>query len=213
MKKRVKPGLLAAMLLLGFGFTSRPVLSEPPPSLLLYQAGDVAADFRLRNVDGQMVSLGDYRNGKGVIVVFTSNHCPYSRAYEDRLIALHQKFAGQGYPIVAINSNDPAAYEEDSFENMKVRARDKSFPFPYLVDDTQRVAKTYGAARSPHVLVLRKTGEQFVVQYVGAIDDNTQDPGSVTRRYVDEAVTNLLAGKPVVSTSTRSVGCAIKWKD
>jgi peroxiredoxin len=207
MKKHLKLGVVAATLLLGLPLAGN---AEPP---LVYEVGDVAADFRLRNVDGQMVSLTDFRSGQGVIVVFTSNHCPYSRAYEDRLIALHQKFAGQGYPVVAINSNDPAAYEEDSYDNMKIRARDKSFPFPYLVDDTQRVAKTYGASRSPHVLVLKKTGERFIVQYVGAIDDNSQDPASVNRRYVDEAVTNLLADKPVVNTSTKSVGCAIKWKE
>lgn len=207
MKNIFKLSVVAAALLLSLPLVGNAGI---PP---VYQVGDVAADFRLRNVDGQMVSLGDYRSGKGVIVVFTSNHCPFSRAYEDRLVELHQKFAPQGYPIVAINPNDPAAYEEDSFDNMKVRAQEKKFPFPYLVDETQRVAKTYGVSRTPHVLVLRKSGEQFVVQYVGAIDDNSQDSGSVTRRYVDEAVSNLLAGKPVVSTSTKSVGCAIKWKE
>lgn len=208
MKKLFRLGAVAATLLLSLPLVGNAGLNPP-----VYEVGAVAADFRLRNVDGQMVSLGDYRSGKGVIVVFTSNHCPFSRAYEDRLIELHRKFASEGYPIVAINSNDPAAYEEDSFSNMQARAQQKQFPFPYLVDETQRVAKTYGASRTPHVLVLRKSGEQFVVQYVGAIDDNSQDPSSVTRRYVDEAVTNLLAGKPVVSTSTKSVGCAIKWKD
>lgn len=208
MKNLFRLGAVAATLLLSLPLVGNAGINPPA-----YEVGAVAADFRLRNVDGQMVSLGDYRSGKGVIVVFTSNHCPFSRAYEDRLVELHRKFAAEGYPIVAINSNDPAAYEEDSFSNMQARSQQKQFPFPYLVDETQRVAKTYGASRTPHVLVLRKSGEQFVVQYVGAIDDNSQDPSSVTRRYVDEAVTNLLAGKPVVSTSTKSVGCAIKWKE
>lgn len=177
-----------------------------------YNLGDAIADFTLKNVDGRTVSLADYRTQKGLIVVFTSNHCPFAKAYEDRLIALDQKFASQGYPVLAIMPNDPKAYEEDSFENMRTRARDKKYPYVYGMDETQAVAHAFGATRTPQVYVLKQTGGQFILEYVGTIDDSPQDTGSVQRRYVDEAVSSLLAGRPVQSPITKPIGCAIKWK-
>lgn len=199
-------GLLLLLLLVAW---QRPVAPAPGPG---YGIGDAVADFRLRNVDGRMVALSDFSSGKGAIVVFTANHCPFSRAYEDRLIALHQRYQPLGFPVLAINPNDPAAYEEDSFDNMKLRAREKAFPFPYLLDESQAVARAFGAARTPHVVVLKREGDKFTVQYMGAVDDSSQDASGVTRRHVEEAVNNLLAGKPVSLNTTKSVGCAIKWK-
>jgi glutathione peroxidase-family protein len=198
--------LLGLMLLSVLGAWRQP---EAAPG---YGIGDAVANFRLRNVDGTTVSLGDFAQRKGLIVVFTCNHCPFSRAYEDRLIALHQRYQPQGFPVVAINPNDPAAYEEDSFENMKLRAREKAYPFPYLLDESQDVARAFGATRTPHAFVLRRDGDRFTVQYIGALDDNSQDASGVTRRFVEDAVNNLLAGKPVSLNTTKSVGCAIKWK-
>ncbi len=176
-----------------------------------YNLGDAVADFKLKNVDGRMVSLADYRTQKGLVVVFTSNHCPFAKAYEDRLVALDQKFAPQGYPVLAIMPNDPKAYEEDSFENMKVRANNK-YSFAYAMDETQAVARAFGATRTPEVYVLKQTNGQFILEYVGTIDDSPQDAASVQRRYVDEAVSSLLAGRPVQSPITKPIGCAIKWK-
>lgn len=178
-----------------------------------YQVGDAVSNFRLKNVDGRMISLSDYASQKGVIVVFTCIHCPFSRAYEDRIGALDRKFAGQGYPVVAINPSDPVAYEDDTFENMQERASSKGYTYPYLVDASQAVAQEFGATRTPHIFVLKNTGGKFVVQYIGTVDDNPQDPSGVTKRYVEDAVTNLVAGKPVVITTTKAIGCAIKWKD
>ncbi len=186
---------------------------QPESAPLGYGIGDAVADFRLKNVDGRTVSLADFPKAKGAIVVFTCNHCPFSRAYEDRVIALNQRFLSQGFPVIAINPNDPAAYEEDSFENMKARAREKSYSFPYLADETQGVSKAFGATRTPHVVVIKREGDKFTVQYIGTIDDNSQDAGGVTRRYVEDAVNNLMAGKPVGLNTTKSVGCAIKWKN
>jgi len=177
-----------------------------------YTVGDVVADFRLRNVDGRMVALSDYKAGRGVLVVFTANHCPFAKAYEDRITGLHRRYAAQGYPVMAIQPNDPAAYEEDSFENMKLRATQKSYAFPYLLDETQEVARAFGVTRTPQVYLLQKTGDRFVVAYVGAIDDSPQDVLSVKRRYVEEALAHLLADRPVSTPTTRAVGCAIKWK-
>jgi peroxiredoxin len=177
-----------------------------------YNLGDAIANFQLKNVDGRTLSLNDYQSQKGLIVVFTSNHCPFSKAYEDRLIALDRKFASQGYPVLAIMPNDPAAYEDDSFENMKARSRDKAFPFPYTIDETQTIARAFGANRTPQVYVMKRTNGQFILEYVGTIDDNPQDAANVQRRYVDDAVMSLLAGRPVQSPITKPIGCAIKWK-
>lgn len=176
-----------------------------------YELGDKVEDFNLRNIDGKLVSLSDYPQTKGFIVVFTCNHCPFSRAYEDRVIALNETFAAKGYPVIAINPNDPEAYEEDSYENMQARAREKGYKFPYL-EDSQGVGQKFGAKRTPHVFVLQKSGTGVILRYIGAIDDNAQDASGVTKKYVESAVNNLLEGKPVVTQTTRAIGCAIKWR-
>lgn len=177
-----------------------------------YALGDAVADFDVKNVDNRTVSLADYRAEKGLIVVFTAMHCPFAKAYEDRIMFLHSKFAPQGYPVLAVMPNDPAAYEEDSFQNMQARAQEKAYPFNYAIDATQSTARAFGATRIPQVYVLKQTNDQFILEYVGSIDDNPQDPASVQRRYVDEAVTSLLANRPVQSPITKPIGCGIKWK-
>jgi peroxiredoxin len=177
-----------------------------------YNVGDKAMDFKLKNVDGKMVSMSDYKTAKGFIVVFTCNHCPFAKAYEDRVIALNTKYAPLGYPVIAINPNDPTQVDEDSYANMQARAKAKNYQFPYLVDETQNIAHAYGAAHTPHVFVLQKSGSDLVVKYIGAIDDNSDDASAVKQKYVENAVNNLLAGKPVNPASTKAIGCTIKWK-
>ena len=175
--------------------------------------GDKAADFKLKNVDGKEVSLsGDYKGAKGVIVVFTCNHCPFAKKYEDRIIALDKKYKALGYPVVAINPNDPKKESEDSYENMQKRSKEKGYSFPYLFDETQATAHAFGATRTPHVYVLQNTGSGFVVSYLGAIDDNSDDAKAVKEKYVENAVDELLAGKPITTTKTKAIGCTIKWK-
>lgn len=177
-----------------------------------YALGDAVTDFSIKNVDNRAVSLADYRAEKGLIVVFTALHCPFAKAYEDRIIALHSKFAPQGYPVLAIMPNNPTTYEEDSFQNMQARAREKVYPFSYAIDVTQNIAHAFGATRTPQVYVLKHENGQFILEYMGAIDDNPQDPASVQRRYVDEAVSSLLASRPVQSPITKPLGCGVKWK-
>lgn len=178
-----------------------------------YKVGDVAMDFKLKNVDGSTVSMAGDRNTKGYIVIFTCNHCPYAIAYEDRIIALHNTYAPQGYPVIAINPNDPAVQPEDSFENMVVRAREKKFPFPYVLDATQEVAKTYGATRTPHVyMVQRQADNTFKVVYIGAIDDNTDSPENVKTKYVENAIAAVMKGGKPNPDFTKAIGCTIKWK-
>jgi peroxiredoxin len=177
-----------------------------------YQPGDAVKDFSLKSVNGKVVSLSTYADAKGAIVIFTCNHCPFSQAYEQRIIDLHKRYASKGYPVIAINSNDPSLVPEDSFEEMVKRARKYKYPFDYLYDETQDVATAYGAARTPHVFILQKEKDDYITKYIGAIDDNTDDPSSVTKRYVDDAVNALLAGKEVPVKTTKAIGCTIKWK-
>jgi peroxiredoxin len=180
-----------------------------PPADGGFKVGDTATDFKLKNVDGKMVSLSDYKDAKGYIIIFTCNHCPFSVAYEDRIIALNNKYAGQGYPVIAINPNDPAVSEGDSYELMQARAKEKSFNFPYLYDDGQKVFPVYGATRTPHVFVLDKNR---VVKYIGAIDDNVNEPKSVQVKYLENAIDALKSGKEITTTYTKAVGCSIKVK-
>ena len=175
-----------------------------------YKIGDVATDFSLPNIDGEMVSLADFEGAKGFIVIFTCNTCPYSVAYEDRIIALDKVYKSKGYPVIAINPNDPAAIDGDDLEDMKVRATEKGFTFPYLQDVGQQVYPQYGATKTPHVFVLQKEGDNNIVRYIGAIDDSSRNPKKVKTRYVEQAVDALLAGKSPSTTTTKAIGCSIK---
>jgi peroxiredoxin len=177
-----------------------------------YKVGDTAQDFKLKNVDGKEISLSNYKEAKGFIVIFTCNHCPYAKAYEQRIINLDKMYAPQGYPVIAINPNDPVAYPDDSFENMVKRAKDKKYSFPYLVDETQNVAKQYGALKTPHVYILKKENDGLMVMYIGAIDDNSEDAKQVKAKYAENALNELIAGKPVTVAETKAIGCGVKWK-
>ncbi len=192
--------------LAGLAFTT----AGPGPD---YVVGDVVADFSLKNVDGRIISLSDFAGQKGAIVVFTCNHCPFAKAYESRIGALSQQFVGQGFAVLAINPSDPTAYTDDTIEMMGYRAKTKNFVYPYLADPSQRVARLFGATHTPQTFVLENEGGRFVVRYIGTIDDNPQDPDHVAKPYVADAVNDLLAGCPVAVTTTKPIGCVIKWKD
>lgn len=176
-----------------------------------YSVGDVAMDFTLPSVDGSQISLSGPANSKGAIVIFTCNTCPFAKAYEERIISLHNTFASEGYPVIAINSNDEKLSPGDSFEEMKKRAKEKNFPFPYVYDKSQEVIKAYGGARTPQVFLLNKEDGNFVVKYIGAIDDNYQDADTVKEHYVEDAVSDVMKGKKVGLQSTKTIGCSIKW--
>lgn len=175
-----------------------------------YDIGDTATDFSLKNVDGKMVSLADYKDAKGFIVIFTCNTCPYSVAYEDRINALDAKYKGKGYPVIAINPNNPASKPGDSYEKMQQRAKEKGFTFPYLLDEGQKIYPKYGASRTPHVFILAKTASGNQVKYIGAIDDSSKDASRVEEKYVEDAVNALLEGKEVRVSKTKAIGCSIK---
>ncbi|MBO3097546.1 thioredoxin family protein [Gelidibacter pelagius] len=175
-----------------------------------YKIGDIATDFKLENIDGKMVSLSDYKDAKGFIVIFTCNTCPYSVAYEDRIIALDKKYASKGYPVIAIMPNNTEVQPRDNMEAMKERAKRKGFTFPYLKDEGQKISPQYGATKTPEVYVLQKTNKGNEVKYIGAIDDNYQDATAVESKYVENAVDALLSGQPIKESQTRAIGCSIK---
>ncbi|HEY4649804.1 MAG TPA: thioredoxin family protein, partial [Pontibacter sp.] len=192
------------LLLLGF------IVAAVPANNNGYQVGDMARDFKLKNVDGNMVSMANYKDAKGFIVTFTCNTCPYSVAYEDRIIALHNKYAPKGYPVIAINPNDVTASPKDSYADMQQRASEKSFPFPYLHDETQEITKAYGATRTPHLYIVQKQKDgTFKVAYIGTIDDNSRDAAKVEKKYAEAALDELVAGKPVSQPNTKAIGCTI----
>jgi thiol-disulfide isomerase/thioredoxin len=180
-----------------------------------YEVGDAVRDFNLKGVSGEKISMKeDFPDAKGYIVTFFCNHCPYVQAYEERIIQLHKDLAPKGYPVIAVNPNDPDIVPEDSYENMKKRTKKRNYPFPYVIDQTQNVAKRFGATRTPHVFLLDKQDNgKLRLAYIGTIDDNIENPSKVKRQYVREAVKAIDEGKKPPTTKTKAIGCTIKWAD
>ncbi len=174
-----------------------------------YGIGDKAEDFSLKNIDGKMVSLANFKDAKGFIVVFTCNTCPYAVKYEDRIIDLHNKFANNGYPVIAINPNDPDVRPGDSYDEMSVRAKEKGFDFPYIFDEGQTVFPKFGATKTPHVFLLSK---DLTVEYIGSIDDSPNDASKVSKRYLEDAIAALEKGEKPNPSTTKAIGCSIKVK-
>lgn len=177
-----------------------------------YDVGDTATDFKLKNVDGKMVSLSDYSSAKGFIIAFDCNTCPMSKAYNERIKALNAKYASKGFPVIAINPNSPELSAGESFDDMVKYAKKKEYTFPYLFDETQETVKAFGPTNTPHVYILAKNGSEYKVAYIGAIDNNSRSAEKVSSRYVEDAVDALLAGKPVTTSKTKAVGCGVKIK-
>lgn len=178
-----------------------------------YQVGDEAIDFSLKNIDGKMVSMEDYPDADGFIVIFTCNTCPFAQMYEDRINELDAEFKAKGYPVIAINPNDPVRKPGDSFEAMQARTDEKGFTFPYLVDETQAITQAYGATKTPHVYLLQKNDDgKKIVRYIGAIDNNAYAANDADKRYVSDAINELEGGQEVSKSVTKAIGCGIKWK-
>jgi peroxiredoxin len=194
------------------------LVAADPPGLRTLPLGARAPDFQLPGVDGRTYTLKDFAAARVLVIIFTCNHCPTAQAYEDRIIKLHSDFKDQGVAVVAINPNDPRAvrldelgYTDlgDSFAEMKIRAKDRKFPFPYLNDgDTQQTARAYGVLATPHVFIFDQDRK---LRYVGRIDD--AEVKTVKTHDARDAIQALVAGKPVPVASTRVFGCSTKWAD
>ena len=165
--------------------------------------------FKLKGVDDQVYSLDTFSNKDVLVVIFSCNHCPYVQAYEDRIKDIQSDFAEKGLAVVAINSNDDSQYPDDSFDNMKKRAKEKNFNFPYLRDEDQTLAKAFDASHTPEIFLFNKARE---LVYHGKIDDNWKDIKAVKSQYLRDAITELMQGEEISVPETFSIGCTIKWK-
>jgi peroxiredoxin len=189
-----------------------PAAAAPPPKELdgpldLGQSA-AATDVKMQSVDGRSLSIADIRGSKGTLVVFTCNHCPWAKAWEQRLVELGNSYLEQGIGTIAINPNDPSVYDDDSLESMKKRSEERGMKFPYVVDATSRVARAYGASKTPEVFLFDPS---FVLVYYGAVDDNAEEPAKA-RPYLKEALDAVVAGKPVEVSQTKAMGCSIKFR-
>jgi len=172
-------------------------------------AGSKAPDIKLKNVDGKLASFGDYPKAKGFVIVFTCNTCPYAQAYEQRIIALNSISTPLGYPVIAVNPNDPEISKGDSFDKMQERATAKKYTFPYLFDLGQKITNLYGAAKTPHLFLARKTDKGLIIEYTGALDDDPQEARASRTHYVEDAIKSLNAGKSLTVSSTKAIGCTV----
>src|SRR6266446_3150613 len=170
--------------------------------------GGGGVDFQLEGVDGKIHSLKSFADKKALAIVFSCNHCPYVQAYEALMVQLQRDYLPNGASLIAINSNDDAGYPEDSFENMITRSKEKGFSFPYLRDETQEIARKYGAICTPHIFLFN---QQRVLSYKGRIDDN-RNPTDVKSHDLRNAIDAVLSGKAPPVQETRPFGCSIKWK-
>jgi peroxiredoxin len=190
-----------------------------PPDIKTLEIGETAPDFNLPGIDGKIYSLQDFEDSDLLVIIFTCNHCPTAQAYEDRINQLVHGYHDVGVVIVAVSPNDPQAVRldelgysdlSDSFEEMKIRAQDKGFKFPYLYDgENQKVSKAYGPMATPHVFIFDKERK---LRYTGRIDDSEKEE-RVTTHDTRNAIEALLAGKPVPVVQTKTFGCSIKWAD
>jgi peroxiredoxin len=196
---------------LAFLFVSLALVSSRPEGG--YDVGDVVTDFKLKNVDGKMVSLSDYKTAKGFIIIFDCNTCPVSKAYTSRIIDLNKKFASQGYPVVVINPNSPEVVKEESFNDMIKQAKNHKYDFPYLYDESQETVKQFFPTNTPHVFILNKVSDQLKVVYIGGIDNNSRDASKADKHFVEDAIGDLMAGRTVATPKAKTVGCSIKWKN
>ena len=166
-------------------------------------------DKMMRNVDGKDVSIKAVTGQKGVLVVFTCNHCPWAKAWEERIVALGNTYAAKGIGVIAINSNDPTVAPDDGYESMQRRATERGMQFPYVVDATSAVARAFGATRTPEAFLFDASG---ALVYHGTIDDNANEPGKVQAFYLKDALDAVVAGKDVPVKETKALGCGIKFR-
>ncbi len=190
--------------------TQAPVQELPITHHLLpmgYKVGDKAEDFKLPGVDGLQYSLSTFKEVEGYVIIFTCNTCPVAKKYEQRIMALQNAYFHVGFPVIAINSNNPSVVPGDSMDEMKKRSKEKKYPFVYLSDADAKVCNQFGASNTPHVYLLDKNR---VVKYIGAIDDNADDAAAVKNRYLENAIMAVKSGKNPEPSMTKAFGCSIK---
>ena len=167
------------------------------------------ATTKMKNVDGKQVSIADVAGKSGTLVIFTCNHCPFAKDWEQRIVELANTYAGKGIGVVLVNANDPATHPEDGYEEMQTRAKSRGMKIPYVVDETSGVARAFGASVTPEAFLFDKTGK---LAYHGTIDDNRKEPDKVKVRYLKDALDAVVAGKAPAVPETKGLGCGIKFR-
>jgi peroxiredoxin len=190
------------------GTTAVAASGEPGRALAL-GAKIPAAATKMKNVDGKMLSIADVKGKAGTLVVFTCNHCPFARAWEERIVELGNGYSKRGVGVILINANDPTRHEDDGFAQMQERAKARNIQVPYVVDETSGVAKAFGAAVTPEAFLFDKDGK---LAYHGAIDDNHKQPDKVAKRYLLDALQAVVTGKAPPVRESKSMGCGIKFR-
>lgn len=169
-------------------------------------------NIRLKNIDNTIVSLSNYKDAKGFIIVFTCNKCPMAKLYSNRLNKINEEYKNKGIFLLAINSMDTLAYAEESFKLMQKKAKKEKFTFPYLQDKKQTVAKQFNATHTPQAFIIWKNEkDKFIIKYQGAIDDNAAEPENATN-LLTYSLNELLDGKTVSKPITESFGCRIYYR-
>ena len=167
------------------------------------------AKTKMKNVDGKMLSIADVTGKAGTLVVFTCNHCPFAKDWEQRIVDLANTYSGKGVGVMLVNANDPTTHTEDGFEEMQARAKSRGMKIPYVVDDTSGVARAFGASVTPEAFLFDKSG---TLAYHGTIDDNRKEPDKVKARYLKDALDAVVAGKAPAVPETKGLGCGIKFR-
>ncbi|NJK89079.1 MAG: thioredoxin family protein [Myxococcales bacterium] len=163
----------------------------------------------MRSVDDARVSLSSAKKEKGLLVIFTCNHCPYVKAWQGRTVPLANAALERGIGVIAINSNDPKDHDEDSFDGMKKRAEEQGMRYPYVVDEDSSMARAFGADKTPEFFLLN---DRMELVYTGAIDDNAQAPDAVEKQFLKDALDALVDGRPIPVAQTKALGCSIKFR-
>ena len=180
-------------------------------SSVMIQHSKSIQDFTLKNaVDGEEFSLSSYRNARAVVVIFTSNYCPYAKLYENRIQTLAEAYQDKGIKFILINPNNPERSQIEGIQKMAEKARAKSFEFPYLSDSEQKVADMFGAEKTPEAFLLKNEQGAFRVVYKGAIDDNPQVASDVSQEYLKDAIDKVLQNRSVGDEDIRPTGCVIR---
>lgn len=172
-----------------------------------YQIGDKINNFTLNNAsDDTRISLNDFISSKGVVLIFTSNDCPYAKLYEKRVLEIQKEYDAKEIKFLFINPNNPQTSPADS----KAMMKQKAYPFPYLIDNRQEVASAFGAVKTPEAFVLKNINENFVLQYKGAIDDNPQAESDISRFYLKDALNSIVSNNSIKVSDFRAIGCMIQ---
>jgi peroxiredoxin len=188
-------------------FLASPAFAADGP--LAFGAKAPMASTKMKNVDGKMVSIAEVSGKAGTLVIFTCNHCPFAKAWEERIVGIGNTYARKGIGVILINANDPAKYAEDDWPEMQTRAKSRGLQVPYVVDESSQVARAFGATVTPEAFLFDKGGK---LVYHGAVDDNHKEPAKVQSHFLTDALDAVIAGKAPRLRESKSLGCGIKFR-